>query len=111
MPYVDYDVLGERINRYQFRLVDCASSLHESVNGVTDPLAPKDALRLYGFLACRLNDWHPSIHEHGKYKEYDEAIREVCRAAMKEYDTKDMEDDLKSRGWVAWWSSQCQGNQ
>jgi hypothetical protein len=94
MPSVEYDIFYERINRYQFRLVDCAATLHESVSGVTDCLHPREALKIYGFLSCRLNDWYPSVCLDGKFREYDEAVREICRIAMREYEKKDLDSDL-----------------
>lgn len=73
-----------RVNRYEYpSLVTCAEALHEHVTGSSDPLCDEEETKVLGFLNMRLREWQKTLHSEALA--YDEAVRNLVRAAIDEY--------------------------
>lgn len=72
------------MERYEYpSLVECAETLHEHTGGSCDPLSDPEETRLVEFLNLRLREWYPTHHKETLV--YDEAVRNLVRAAIDEY--------------------------
>lgn len=74
---------SEPLHRYDYHVLDAAQSLHEHVNGASDPLSQRDAARLYVFLNMRLATWQASAFGCQKY---DDAVRRLIETAINDFD-------------------------
>lgn len=72
------------MERYEYpSLVACAEMLHEHTTGSTDPLPNVEEARVLEFLNMRLREWQKTRHQEAIF--YDEAVRNLVRAAIDEY--------------------------
>jgi len=89
-----YKIRGQEVARYQYSVVDVAVKLNSSVTGTRDPLRPEIALLYREFLLARLADWEPTVN-HELCFAYDEAVRQLCWAAVAMYEKRGYVDGLK----------------
>ena len=89
-----YKIRGQETARHQYDVVDVATRLQSSVTGTRDPLRPATALLYREFLLVRLANWEPTVN-HELCFPYDEAVRQLCVAAVAMYEKRDYIEDLK----------------
>lgn len=89
-----YKIRGQETARYQYSVVDVATRLQSSVTGTRDPLQPATALLYREFLLVRLANWEPTVN-HELCFSYDEAVRQLCIAAVAMYERRAYAEDLK----------------
>ena len=71
------------MDRYEFpSVLDCVQSLHAHTTGSSDPLQSDQEALAVAFLRMRLATWQQS----NRSMFYDEAVKSLIRAALKEYD-------------------------
>lgn len=73
-----------RIRFFDLDLLGVVSELRTSLWGASDPLSEDEETRYVEFLRSRLAAWEPSTT--GRLERYDDAVRELCAAALAEYD-------------------------
>lgn len=79
-------------NKYRFGLFAACEYLHCSVCGTGDKLDAEDGLITYKFIKYRINTWTDNVLP--MFNKFDNCVLELCKAAVAEYEHRDLNYDL-----------------
>lgn len=80
-----YEIAGQTVSRYQYRLFDAMDKLHCIATGASDAL-PENECKVYlKFLEARLAYWHKNAKRNAISCEYEDLVKALLEVLIKEF--------------------------